>query len=358
MPRHLKLFSSLSKIWLACNLMLALPNFAFAVNEKNTLDLKTVMASADSVKDQFAYQAFMAELMRLVHTQHLAKLWQEAQKNPEAHRGALNLAQFFRDLDQCQLFETANQNVTLQADPARRSDFYVLGGKAGFFNHEAFEKGTPEGIVALGIHVCAGAAGYQDQDYQLSLALLMDEASLDPNKKEAFRGVEMEKLYPQTPESLYRRSPQDLKLEKEERETPKDLGRLRPETKEGSEPTSGRQQKLIIQKKGGSFTGVGGGGDVFSVMVKMEMLTYMNLVTEKFELPPSCKSRWKDRTVFVADVLNLKMESKDGLKNIVTSKDGGDSMLIPTVPGKYKDMHHLFAQLAVFYLCNLKADAP
>ncbi len=243
-------------------------------------------------------------IREMTKTKFLGNLYEVFKQDPTKQIGDIKLADAFASIDKCEVLQNAI-GVPMVADSNRSSDFYALNRNFGILNDELLAAKAPQGVVMIYIHVCLGADGWNDEYYEKTLALLsanefMGQMVLAANDAvdDRLRAISPEKLLSNKGSSLRKEMPTKIDPTKELKD--KDLKK---------EPS-----KVIIKGKDpGSYTGVGGGGDIWSVMIKLELVKDTLIVHKYKELDPLCASRWQDPNVFLDDVLNIKIESDAGV---------------------------------------------
>jgi hypothetical protein len=190
--------------------------------------------------------------------------------------------------------------------------------------------------MALTLHIFLGSAGYQDEDYQLSLALLLFDTSLAADAPSQLNNVRFTELFPRKISDLYRQFPAAI---------PKTIGVIE---------TFSDKHILIASGKGGG-TGVGGGGDMQSILIKIRMIRYAFALAQVPNLPATCKMRWADPTTYISDVLQLELESDPRLRELQVQQTSGVNarLILPPVPLLNEGFMDLFTNLSIQKACEL-----
>lgn len=226
----------------------------------------------------------------------LSQLAKEARNNPKREYGALHLATMFQNFNGVRVFHDFQNNRPVQGDLYRDTDFYLPSCGIAVLN-KGYLFDEPERRANILVHVFLGAAGYEDNDYQLTIALRLAERKLRRDAKLAKFNVEA--VFPQSKDELSRR-PVQQKVEQ------------RP----------GRSQQTMIAGRGG-LTGSGGGGDSTAAWIKMELLSWhqdMAQYAQKNGL--RCYPAWANDVAFIKEVMNLKIEKFGDMVQYVAYVEG------------------------------------
>jgi len=262
------------------------------------------------------YQKGMIVLRQMMKQKLLGNIWLQYQANPELKMGVLPARELFAKLEKFNLFQNDTKTL-LQADPERISDFYVLNENWGIINREGIEKTNHKGLILLPMHIFLGSAGYQDENYKLSLLLALYNQSLDKAERDGFGKLDFERLFPKTEKELYR--------------------------------------KKDKKSDGGGFTGVGGGGDDISISVKAQMINYSLAPVQHTPLLPYCATRWSDPNQFALDVLDFELESRKEIPKVIVeqSREGQYRIVVPRFKQHVELGVKLAAKLSIIHLCEL-----
>lgn len=230
------------------------------------------------------------------------------------HLGALDLKEFFQRIEGIYFLQT---KFGVQLDPRRATDFYIVKQKAAFINDE-WMQASPVGQMGIGLHVLLGAAGYNDENYGLSIALILSDQCLRDGLGEGSfcEGVDYISLFPATRSKL------------------------------------NRVQETFMA---GGFTGVGGGGDYRSIEIKFAMLQKMLPETKYFYSVLDCTDVWPDKTSFVQDILNTSIETSDQIfKPNLHSTDQGFQIVLPRSQWEQGAWKSNWVDLALMGICMWK----
>lgn len=314
----------------------------------NILEVEEFVAKADELTQAPQYAGLMV-MLRTKLQQMLPHIYQRSQRDPRFRLGALHPAEMFARFNYVRVFENRQRQLIL-GDPNRLSDFYLIGGFLGLFNTQDFLASSDRAQLGLLLHVFLGASGYQDDDYQLTLALLMAEQSFAMPDDRIFDNIRRERIFPRTQAELIRR-PEPVQVTSQ-----------RPTTWQPTDPES----PMILMndvKAAGGYTGVGGGGDGSSLQMKWTLLELAPVHTGLMAVDAGfpCFDQWSDYTTFLKDVLDVKIES-----SATVSVSGGPQRLLKTgariafvIPKLHgvapEEITHIGIQLAVRY-CYAKYD--
>jgi hypothetical protein len=284
------------------------------------------------------YETRMQVMRLAMREKLLGHIWRKTQVDPDFRMGALRFRELFEKLETFKVFEN-DTNLALQADSERRSDFYVLNGGWGAINKNTFEEANGRGLMLLPLHVFLGAVGYQDENYQLTLLLALYNESLSPHPVKTppvqlLERVDWKRLFPATEAELYRTSPQPV----------------------SPSAASSQQKDERLLFAGGGFTGVGGGGDVLSLIVKLELIDGYFKNGPGTVLSEFCFLRWSDPTFFLDDVFKSEIESDPRVQMIELDKpsEGKGRILIPRFKAEDQDKLKQTTGLARICLCALQ----
>lgn len=323
-------------IWLLFTLIgLLSPSFGYSDQNIDRLDFKGVLKAVRETRKEKAYASTMQQLRQLMRDRVLGNIWQENLKNPNLKLGHLKTTELFKKLESFDLFQNTTE-IALQADRDRRSDFYAQQENWGVINKETLENANPEALIALTLHVFLGAAGYEDDNYQLGLMLIHYNNSIGPSANEKLRVINFNQLFPRSSTEVYRTHPKQVFAQN---------GSLL------------KNSKLLSKESGGGFTGVGGGGDILSLQIKQEIFSYVFVVSDSFpDLTPACRLRWRNPTAYAADVFNIEIESDANVEEVTSasSENGRAKILIPRFDVKYKGLLRSTAVIAIYNLCEIQ----
>lgn len=240
----------------------------------------------------------------------LSDLYQEAQKNPHLKIGTAKIADVFAAIDKCQVLQ-ADAGYSLIAQDHRSSDFYAIGTNLAVINLETLDavKKFPLGILGIYLHICLGADGIDDRNYDVSLALmssrLIDFKSFQNESSQGSQAKPVASLE----KTLELKGKSQFRLATP---VPPAAEEIPPSSSRLPAPNSPTKIPLRLQK-GGGYTGVGGGGDVMSFLVKAEMLSWAPFLGKIGGIPEVCQERWKNPQTFIDELLNLQIESREDL---------------------------------------------
>ncbi|MGZ3771925.1 MAG: hypothetical protein ACXVCP_16315 [Bdellovibrio sp.] len=275
------------------------PTFAYCVQNFDTISEHEFIQSAEFFKRNPEYNSIMSELKRRIK-ELLKNSYEKSQTNHDYKIGSFPVAEFFRKLDSFELLQ-GNSDIPIQSDPQRESDFYLIGKNIGYINRQALSS-SRRSLTALCIHVMLGSMGYQDENYQVTLSLILEELAETEKTKEQFNDLNFNEILPQN-SSNYLVQPKTLDL---------------------------KNHKGIYVVSDGGATGVGGGGDSSSVEMKLEILSYM-LVRFNFLANEKCGGKWDTKTGFVKSVLYAQIESSKEIVSPTSLKteEGKIKIIIP-----------------------------
>lgn len=243
-------------------------------------------------------------------------------KNKNQSYGALNLAEMFRRFQNVRIFHAPSGEQIVQADIHRRTDFYLPSCQIAVFNQQFFLL-LPAMQKNIIIHVYLGASGYEDNNYQLTMALLSAEKHLSDSGNTS--DTKITDLFPQTPEQLYWRP----------------NAQVLPNN--NWSPTE--KQIFIAENimKDGGFTGSGGGGDGSSAFLKELLLKYTKeqifSYTKANHLP--CHQVWSDQITYKRDIQKLKIESNRNLLAAFSERRSIGSYWIRILPVVYGEENQI-----------------
>lgn len=230
--------------------------------------------------------AKMKEIRRVIQNQ-LPSLYKKSLQDKSLNVGIVNIREMFAKFEQVRVFENTSLSIPFQLDSQRASDFYITDLKIGFFNGESLGSNY-WGRFGILLHVFLGASGYEDEDYALTMALVLAEQKLKTPEHQLFGKVDFKRITPQTLEQMQRK----------------------PGRAETTLPSSEASRMML---GGGGFTGVGGGGDGSSVSTKFEMLMMAPVQKGSFSSKFPCFKAWSDYTTFIFDLQNFELESNANL---------------------------------------------
>lgn len=214
--------------------------------------------------------------------------------DPTARVGRLELKTIFEAIDRCQVFENSSE-TPLMAEKLRDTDIYIRDSNVGIFNREVLKyQKHLFAVVGIYLHVCFGSSGLDDKNYDLTTGLLAPQIfRQDINFDNATKINYLDILY----------FPSKVNF------------RLNEATPIDQEFMSSTTQGIPVYTKlaGGSYTGVGGGGDALSLLTKINLLRWAPHLATLKELPGKCKTIWADPLNFIDHVLQMQIESKSGL---------------------------------------------
>lgn len=298
--------------------LILLPGFAFAVQPLNSGNLSEVVQSLNTYQESDKQKFLMPLLRKALREKALPQIWEEYQKNPDLSFGALKAKDLFRKLDKFQLFQSTLNN-SLQLDKERIDDFYLTAQGLGVVNKEALGH-DPNAITVLALHIFLGSSGWQDENYQLSLALLSYEASLSSPSQSPIHRINHKKLFPANRNELIRNY------------------------------KNNRSDSLGGD---GGFTSVGGGGDVTSIKTKLMMYSYIFSLNE-VPLTSQCRQRWENPTRLVMDIQEVEIESVADTNQVQLAKGEHSiiKILIPKFSTKNSEIADAVAALSLAALCQ------
>jgi hypothetical protein len=306
-------------------------NVTYAQNFDGEISFDRIQELAKSTADQPEYQAAMQLLRLQMRFTLLPNLWKATQENPDFQVGAVRTSDLFQKLNRFNLFQNDSEFV-LQADQERKSDFYVLNENWGAINTEQMRPilKTESGLI-LPLHIFLGANGYQDENYQLSLALVLLDKSMSANSD--LEKIGIPKLFPQKKEDLYRLEPQLIK-----------------------KGPDGDKQKLLRRSKGG-FTGVGGGGDGRSLQVKFELISkYLFAFSNPKLSSQACFRKWADPLAFLQDVFEVEIESSMQVEEVkLDYSENNWRILLPFYDPLDKQRLQTVMQQSLVILCHIQS---
>jgi hypothetical protein len=317
---------TINMILIVFQICLLAPYFAKADQTFDTVSESKILQELDLLKKQPDYNKIMLTLRNKVRGL-LQNLYRKSKADPNFRIGGFPLAEFFRRLDQFELLE-GQLNIVIKADPDRDSDFYLLRKNIAFINNHVLG-GSKKGLTALCIHVILGSMGFQDQDYQMTLSLILAElAYSSSNKSSPFRNIDFKNILPKKEEEYFSINP--VKLD--------------PRTNRG----------LYIVAGGGGATGIGGGGDLSSVEMKLKLLEYM-IVRLNLFTPSSCGGKWNSESGFVKSILYAKLESSTEISDKPQYGEILDGKIKIIIPKSTKNQEVFTDQLVIStlaYLCK------
>lgn len=254
--------------------------------------LEQERAESQRPQPRFRYFARSANAAYETIVQLLPNAYKNAQKN--ISYGALNLAEMFERFKGVRICENYYSKTPIQGDPNRTTDLYLPEQKFGILNF-GFHIAGRNSQQRILIHVFLGASGYEDDNYQLTLALQEAEKS---------NSAEVMAMFPQTKEQLS----------------------WKPKHKPISKNVILQNEQIIVA--GGGYTGSNGGGDSSSTVIKEALMNYAPGIpefTRKENMP--CAHAWANIHSYKQDILSIKIESnkevmaKNYLEKIKTTND-------------------------------------
>lgn len=280
---------------------LTVPCSARTAKTFSTITENQVEQATDSLKTNPEHDRLMGMFRDKVKGL-LQNLYHESQQDLHFKVGSFPVAEFFRRMDRFELLE-GTLDTPIQADPERESDFYLLGKNIALINKQALNSSN-RSLTALCLHVMLGSMGFQDQDYQITLSLLISELSYGPVEFDSFKKVDFSKILP-----------------KEEKEyTAIKPIPLNPKLNHG----------VYVVAGGGGATGVGGGGDSTSLEMKLMLLEYLPIRLKLFA-PKTCGGHWYTESDFVKSILYAKIESSPDVVDVTYGNvaSGKTKIVIP-----------------------------
>lgn len=306
----------------------------------DTIDMGDLLVLMSLRQQDPRTEQVMATLRGGIREHLLGELLRKSQRDPEMKLGALRVSELFEKLENFRVYENRT-GTPVVADPERESDFYIPHESWGIVNQSHVRRLSPSGVAALALHVFLGGSGYQDENYQLSLALLIYNQALS-DKRSPLNSLPLERLFPQSTE----------KLLAGERKKQVLLAQASPVER----PLYGKSPRIVSN---GGFTGVGGGGDGSSVSTKLELLTYIFVAHSKIA-NQACTGRWRDPLQFAQDVLTIEVESRPGASEPFneTLSDGSRRLVIPSVDANDAKLLEAVVVLSLFRLCEIVVGQP
>lgn len=226
--------------------------------------------------------------------------------------GALSINEMFDRLQKVRVFTDFHSSQPTQADVHRKTDFYIPECSIGVLNKQYLFL-TIEGRKRILVHVFLGAAGYADNDFQLTNALLTAEKQLSNSR--SHHQIDLSSLFPQNKEDLY----------------------WRPIAQPFPTMTYDSPRQILIAKRGGGYTGAGGGGDGSVSLVKDILRNYtpeqINYYTETANLP--CQQAWSNYATYLRDIQDLKIETNSVERFLFSKRREIGSYWIRTLPTVY-----------------------
>ena len=252
-------------------------------------------------------------------------------KNNRPRYGALNLNEMFDRFNEVKIFEDFNNQKPIQADPHRDTDFYLPKHKMAVLN-KGFRFSDPEKKINILIHVFLGAAGYEDNDYQLTMALRKAELKISSPNDPTVSAIDISSLFPQNKKQL----------------------NWQPKPQAIPKRSVVDQQQFYVAGGRGGFTGSGGGGDSGAALVKKLLLEYtpeqIKYYTSKNK--SSCHSAWSNHTFYIQDIQSLSIETNDNIPIIFAERRAVGSYYISQINSVYGGEN----KKAVLTAVNIFAD--
>ncbi|MCK6596208.1 MAG: hypothetical protein L6Q37_08980 [Bdellovibrionaceae bacterium] len=297
--------------------LMQVPVFSFAVKTLDSSDLSQVIQSLSFQQETEGQKLLMPLLRKALREKAFPHIWEEYQKNSNLSFGILSAKELFEKLDKFQLFQSTPNN-SYQLDKERMDDFYLTNTCVGVMNNETLVHDS-SALVALVLHIFLGACGWQDENYQLSLALLSYEESLASSSESPIHQIDHKRLFPANFNELIRNHNKTTK-------------------------------ELLFS---GGFTSVGGGGDVNSLKTKLLMYSYLFSLNE-VPLTPTCRKRWENPTRLVMDIQDVEIESRAEYSKVELAKDHSSNVkiIIPKFSTRVSKIADLVAILALATLCQ------
>lgn len=297
--------------------LMQMPVFSFAVKNLDSSSLSQVLQSLSFQQETEGQKLLIPLLRKAFREKALPHIWSEYQRNPNLSFGVLSAKELFEKLDKFQLFQSTPNN-SYQLDKERMDDFYLTDTCIGVINNETLGHDS-SAIVALVLHVFLGACGWQDENYELLLALLSYEASLESSLDNPIHRIDHKRLFPANLNELVRNHNKTSK-------------------------------ELLLS---GGFTSVGGGGDVNSIKTKLLMYSYLFSLNE-VPLTPTCLKRWEDPTRLVMDIQEVEIESVAAVSKVELAKDHPSKIkiIIPKFSTRLSKIADIVAILALTTLCQ------
>lgn len=301
------------------SVLILLSTYAYADKNLSDINLGDLAQSMTSYQKSENQKVLMPLLRKAFREKVLSGTWAEYQKNPDFSLGALKAKDLFQKLDGFQLLQ-ATTNGPLHLDPERVDDLYLTSTGYGLVNKVAL-KHESKTLTALTLHIFLGASGWQDENYQLSLAILSHEASLLSPSHDPIKKIDHQRLFPKNSNELNR-----------------------------SEKQSGGD---------GGFTSVGGGGDGNSLTTKLLMYSYIFALNE-VPMSSFCRKKWEDPTQLAIDIQNVEIESIENFNTVQEVKINSNSwkVLIPKFSTKNSDLAEVVAILSLSSLCRILEAQP
>ena len=224
---------------------------------------------ANSTSYEKIFNEFRAEVRGM-----LPRTFRMAMADRTLSFGALNLYMMFSRFEAVKVYPNYLEENPVQVNPHRDTDFYLADYQMAVLNR-GFLFSEPARRRDILLHVFLGAAGYEDEDYQLTVALKSAELVLARDR--SVNGVNFHSLFPQSEGDLYRK------------------------------PT------LMA----GGFTGTNGGGEDSPAWVKTELLKWAAAAKEiSIERNWPCKFAWSNPNTYIADIQELRIEANKDLLSI------------------------------------------
>lgn len=178
------------------------------------MELKELRPFMQATLTHPLYQPLIQRLREVIREGHLGNIYQLYRENPDLKLGALPLKELFQGLEKFNIFQN-NTDSALVGDQQRESDFYIPGEFWGIMNTPALHSTPNRVFVLLGLHIFLGSVGFDDEHYQLTLALILYNQALnqslrhpDPKTKEP----NFLSLFPMTENKLYLKKTEPLAL--------------------------------------------------------------------------------------------------------------------------------------------------
>ena len=295
--------TTFSSLLLGSLILLSIPP---SLGQANILEAEQIVDRNNYLKANTHYEKTNTEVRNALKYKLLGELFKKGQETPPFKLGALSISQMFRRFETVDTMEN-HSTKTVAGDAERQSDFYLTNRGIVLFNKSTLNYPAETRALLL-IHVFLGASGYQDEDYALSLALVIANDLLKPPLPDQQQlNFNLEDLFPNNSEDLFRAA------------VPPPTGR-RGKLDSGS----AKEKQLILA---GGFTGVGG-GDGTSIQMKWNLLA--NYTGQRISLYPvhQCGAAWGDTTEFIKLILNSELESDSNFK--------GKPQLVQTGKKKWK----------------------
>ncbi len=291
--------------------------FTSVVIGTESQDLDDILLKAIQVSRESGYPDLMEKIRLVVYEKTLGNIRKEYSRDKNLSINGFLISDLIEKLDQVMLFQN-HSGSDLFAVAERKTDIYLKSQNVAILNPE-YLRASPAARLAILLHIMLGAAGFEDENYQLSLALIFRNESYDGPT----RGFDWQLVFPRGDKWLV--SDGVLTTQKRMPAGPGGDGR----------------------GDGGGGSIVGGGGDFSTVQMKLQLLGQVTMLEDLLASAPEFRRVWNRPELYLSAVLSSEIESSPVLEDILPNQN---RILVPKLQESQSDYSEESVKVTLYLL--------